>query len=863
MAFSKWLALVRRRSMSSRSSGFPNRSPKVRPMPLQFPDTSDRDFERPQDLDSDSGISSSYEESQEISLWDRLGKAAVLDIESGEFSWDMLSSLHHTEHSGSAEQSEDEMTKNVEVTVNSGGVVFFALFGRPDKDDLTPKEAAAVIKFSSSRMATQSERLGYEFAKWLGIRTPQARVIHNSSFEWQQIKDGAEKAKTKATADGDEIGEMTCSELLEALELSRCLLLMNYVHGTPLLDSTSAFESQSVAEKTAAALGRILMLDLVLRNEDRLPCRLLGWRGNSSNLLFAEEVACTGSEIFQEDLGYIPRRNRASKTFQKERRFSSVDGRISPCKSALVSQSSDLSELVTTSLDSADIIREQEIVDTKYDDFQVIAIDTGVPRRPPAGKRANDQAQYPKMVELLLNSFEFSGNLLYEISRGELGFLVSEEGTSLQDPSFADSAPVVHEFRSGFRASLRELQGFHIFLLTVYQRLDCLLRSFLTIINRSSLGDSERDDFPNSDSWQPSTCSFHSPFGKERDATETNVDTVECELQKTTPKSSSSGSYSTSPISRDNWHGRYYRGGLEAPRSLRLTMKLRDFNKFAKVEVEAELSRDLERWNEMLKADVVKYCQDNNFNSGFFEGSDNHIVVDAYELKVRLEHILERIVLITDAANTERPSLITGNLFIGGALAARSVHTLQYLGITHILCLCSNEVGQADSQFHELFEYNNFSICDTDDAEINSLFEVCSDFIEHAEQSGGKVLVHCFEGKSRSVTVVLAYLMLRKHLTLLQAWNELKRVHHRSQPNDGFKRILLELDKKLHGSPSMEWQQRKPMMKLCPICGKNAGLSTSSLKLHLQKSHKSISSGSVDSAMTMEFQKIIGAVKIG
>lgn len=61
----------------------------------------------------------------------------------------------------------------MQVTVNSGGVVFFALFNQPGSDDAPPKEAAAVIKFSSSRMATQSERLGYEFAKWLGVRTPQ------------------------------------------------------------------------------------------------------------------------------------------------------------------------------------------------------------------------------------------------------------------------------------------------------------------------------------------------------------------------------------------------------------------------------------------------------------------------------------------------------------------------------------------------------------------------------------------------------------------------------------------------------------------------------------------------------------------
>lgn len=56
----------------------------------------------------------------------------------------------------------------------------------------------------------------------------QARVVHNSSMEWQQIRHAAEKARAIAVSNNDEIGEMTCSELLEALELSRCLLLMRY-----------------------------------------------------------------------------------------------------------------------------------------------------------------------------------------------------------------------------------------------------------------------------------------------------------------------------------------------------------------------------------------------------------------------------------------------------------------------------------------------------------------------------------------------------------------------------------------------------------------------------------------------------------
>jgi len=66
---------------------------------------------------------------------------------------------------------------SVQVTVNSGGVVFFALFNSSSSEDASRKEEAAVIKFASSRMATQSERLGYEFSKWLGVQIPQVLLF--------------------------------------------------------------------------------------------------------------------------------------------------------------------------------------------------------------------------------------------------------------------------------------------------------------------------------------------------------------------------------------------------------------------------------------------------------------------------------------------------------------------------------------------------------------------------------------------------------------------------------------------------------------------------------------------------------------
>uniref|UniRef100_A0A3N7FU63 Uncharacterized protein n=1 Tax=Populus trichocarpa TaxID=3694 RepID=A0A3N7FU63_POPTR len=805
--FAQWLELVRKRSDKYRASGFPRRPYRLETMPSSVGESL---------VDSKSPPP---EQAPEVSLWERLGKAAALDIESSSFSWDMLSSLHHTEHSSSTENSEDEMSKALEVTVNSGGVVFFALFNQQGNADAFHKESAAVIKFSSSRMATQSERLGYEFAKWLGVQTPQARVVQNCSPEWLQIKEAAEKARVTAASEGDEVGEVTCSELLEALELSRCLLLMSYVHGSPLLESSNAFEPRETGERIAAALGRVFLLDLVIRNEDRLPCRELRWRGNPANLLLAEKMTSSNVNALEVAFDSAINRHRPKviKALQKERRATSLNSKFNTHNRVpgLVSQGSDVSD-ITESPKSNKMPRVRKSGESSFSDLisHAVAIDSGVPRRPPAEKRTNDQANYPKLIELLLNSSDYTSNLLYEVTGGKLGAppLV---GTDFTDTQVTEMVSVVQEFRGGFRAALRDLQGFHVFLLTLHQKLDGLLRVLLNIANKTS-GDTDREDLVIPESPSHGVLHYPSPPSKERFLNDNHSDFSDSDSQRMaqTPRSSlgsKESSDSSSPMSRESWHGKLSKGSGEPLRSLCLTTKLREILKFA---------------------------------------------------KVRLEHILERISLISEAANTEKPSLITNSLFIGGTLAARSVYTLQHLGITHILCLCANEIGQSESQHPDLFQYKNFSISDHEDSNISSIFGEASDFIDHVESIGGRVLVHCFEGRSRSATLVLAYLMLRKKFTLLEAWNALRRAHRRAQPNDGFAKALLDLDRQLHGKVSMEWQRRKPEIKVCPVCGDNAGLSSSSLKLHLQKSHKKLSSGSVDSAMTMEIQKALDALKM-
>uniref|UniRef100_A0A0E0JHP4 Uncharacterized protein n=1 Tax=Oryza punctata TaxID=4537 RepID=A0A0E0JHP4_ORYPU len=803
--FEKWVSLVRKRSGAFRPSGFPRRNSRIEVMPSgSFSLFSTEDLSEQvvtPELVGKEEITLTNSQPTEISLWERLGNASALDIESPDFSWNMLSSLHHTEHSSSSEHSEDEMTKALEVTVNSGGVVFFSLFS--SSSNVLPKESAAVIKFSSSKMSTQAERLGYEFARLLGVQTPQARVVHNSSLEWQDIRQAAENARSVAVSNNDEVGEMTCSELLEALELSRCLLLMSYIHGSPLLESSKAFSPREAACITAASLGRVLMLDLILRNEDRLPCRQLGWRGNPANLMISDRSSAPSVDRLDDS------KCTTESSIPTITQFVQSDKRIRSANATINSP-----ELVSMSPKPNALKSVRENAENLDGPVHIVAIDTGVPRRPPAGRRVKDHERYPKVVQLMLNNSDYSSNILYEISGGKLGIPGPDEAIASTDSSCSisdeDNTAAIHEFRGAFRAALRDLEGFHLFLLQLYQKLDGVLRVFLSIgkgSEESDNNDATIPDFPSPGANYSTPCAPSKQQNSELHS--------DSEILKSTTKPSSAGSRgssdSVSPLSRDSWSNKYFKGSAEGPRSLRMTMKLRDFYKTPKAD--PELVKEIEQWNEALKSDVIKFCEENNFHSGFFDGNENNMVADAYELKVRLEHIIERIALVSDAANTERPSLVINNLFIGGALAARSMYTLQHLGITHILCLCSNEIGQSDSQFPDLFEYKNFSISDDDDANISDLFEEASDYIDHVDHVGGKVLVHCFEGKSRSATIVLAYLMLRKGLTLAKAWNLLKKVHRRAQPNDGFAKALLALDRKLHGKVSMDWQHKRPEMK--------------------------------------------------
>ncbi|MBA0651462.1 hypothetical protein Goklo_018786 [Gossypium klotzschianum] len=91
------------------------------------------------------------------------------------------------------------------------------------------------------------------------------------------------------------------------------------------------------------------------------------------------------------------------------------------------------------------------------------------------------------------------------------------------------------------------------------------------------------------------------------------------------------------------------------------------------------------------------------------------------------------------------------------------------------------------------------TVLDKEDTNLSQYFDECFNFIDEAKREGGGVLVHCFVGKSRSVTIVVAYLMKKHGMSLSQALEHVRSKRPLASPNPGFIQQLKEFEKSLQG----------------------------------------------------------------
>lgn len=144
-------------------------------------------------------------------------------------------------------------------------------------------------------------------------------------------------------------------------------------------------------------------------------------------------------------------------------------------------------------------------------------------------------------------------------------------------------------------------------------------------------------------------------------------------------------------------------------------------------------------------------------------------------------------------STTYSGSQITDQIYISDLPSAFNIDHLKSEGFTHIL----NMIIGVDSLYPTEFIYKNIPARDIESQDLTQYFDECSEFIHSAVKSGGKILVHCSQGISRSATIVIAYL-INQGMSYQEAHDLVKAKRPLINPNPGFVEQLIKYSHKNH-----------------------------------------------------------------
>ncbi|CAD8209249.1 unnamed protein product [Paramecium pentaurelia] len=177
--------------------------------------------------------------------------------------------------------------------------------------------------------------------------------------------------------------------------------------------------------------------------------------------------------------------------------------------------------------------------------------------------------------------------------------------------------------------------------------------------------------------------------------------------------------------------------------------------------------------------------------------------------ELNVKAILEKVkafLVVKQLKEDSSPNLVIPNLYIGCLGTVLNKKKLYESQITHILSVCEMPIfPYQTTEFKSLL----ININDSVDQEIKSKFEMANDFIHSAIQKNQNVLIHCFAGKSRSASFVIAYLIKYQQMTPLQALKLLQSKRRIAQPNMGFMKQLDAYHKELYRQPQIQKEQKQ------------------------------------------------------
>jgi len=196
----------------------------------------------------------------------------------------------------------------------------------------------------------------------------------------------------------------------------------------------------------------------------------------------------------------------------------------------------------------------------------------------------------------------------------------------------------------------------------------------------------------------------------------------------------------------------------------------------------------------MMYLDVL--TKEGKFNSvSYVIGGFNAIVLNGqYTLQCNIVHHTPSVTQQPQASEHTDPSIdynyiIPDKLAIGAEGVAHNRSLISSEGFTHILNVSSN-----NCLVYEGVTCLWKSISDNVKQSIFTVLPDCVSFIDMALRQEGKILVHCQAGISRSVTMVMAYLMWAHKMPYKEAYELIQDRRAKASPNLGFLGQLITIE---------------------------------------------------------------------
>lgn len=151
---------------------------------------------------------------------------------------------------------------------------------------------------------------------------------------------------------------------------------------------------------------------------------------------------------------------------------------------------------------------------------------------------------------------------------------------------------------------------------------------------------------------------------------------------------------------------------------------------------------------------------------------------------------------VYNAAACEAMSGILDYVWLGSWRDAEDPTALERNGITHVLNVAKEVPSQDEREAMERANVVSFQIplADAHSEDIVPHFEAAFAFMDEAKAAGGKVLVHCRRGISRSPAIVVAYVMRSMKKDYISALEFVKERRPCVSLNLAFREILEDYD---------------------------------------------------------------------